>query len=164
MPNCAKCQFKYPATIVIDGKRRNLANRSYCLTCSPFGEHNTRRIEQPPAEKLSITRSCTVCNKDFQINNHGSRGLVCGSCKVAKRRWKIKRQAVEYKGGKCLKCGYDRCLRALQFHHRESDKKEFVISRGTYSWERIKIELDKCDLLCSNCHVELHDGKVAVRF
>ena len=68
--------------------------------------------------------------------------------------------ARNYKGGKCAVCGYDKCQRALSFHHVNPKEKDFDLSsRGlTRSWERIKKEIDKCVLLCANCHMELHDG------
>lgn len=73
-------------------------------------------------------------------------------------RTRIKQKAVKYKGGKCFICGYDRCNQAMDFHHLDSSKKEFVISGGTRSFENIKAELDKCVLLCRNCHSEVHAG------
>lgn len=73
----------------------------------------------------------------------------------------MKEKAVEYKGGCCQVCGYDRCIRALDFHHIDSSKKDFTISSNcNKSWERIKIEIDKCILVCSNCHREIHSGLV----
>jgi len=77
--------------------------------------------------------------------------------KVARRRKKIKELAVAYKGGKCEICGYNRCIAALEFHHKDPTQKEFgIASKGyTRSWERVKAELDKCQLVCSNCHREL---------
>ena len=66
--------------------------------------------------------------------------------------------AIEYKGGKCIFCGYSKCVRSLQFHHCDRTKKDFNISAVSYSWERMKIELDKCILVCANCHGEIHDG------
>lgn len=77
---------------------------------------------------------------------------------VQKRRKKIRQMAVEYKGGSCEKCGYDRCLEALEFHHLDSSQKDFSISSKGYtrSWERVKAELDKCVMLCANCHREEH--------
>lgn len=85
----------------------------------------------------------------------------CRKCSVeyvAVRKKKIKLQAIEYKGGKCIKCGYDKCRAALSFHHRDPSQKEFNIGEQAYqkNWEIIKKELDKCDLLCMNCHFELH--------
>ena len=79
---------------------------------------------------------------------------------VAKRRKKLREMAREYKGGKCQICGYDKCSRALSFHHVDPKEKAFGISvRGlTRSWEKIKTEIDKCVLLCANCHMEVHEG------
>lgn len=74
------------------------------------------------------------------------------------RRIAKKIRAVDYKGGKCIKCGYDKCYDALEFHHRNMDEKEFSPSKlvRNNKWETVKKELDKCDLLCSNCHKEIH--------
>lgn len=58
-----------------------------------------------------------------------------------------------------MKCGYDKNLSVLNFHHREPEEKNFSLSSrelGMYSEDRLLDELDKCDLLCSNCHAELH--------
>jgi len=77
---------------------------------------------------------------------------------VYKRRKKVRQMAVEYKGGKCQICGYDRCIEALEFHHTNSSGKDFSISEKGYtrSWDRVREELDKCMLLCANCHREFH--------
>jgi hypothetical protein len=100
---------------------------------------------------------------EFALENFGTpkERRKCKKCRtnaVHRRRLKLKQLALEYKGGKCQKCGYDKCSAALDFHHRESSDKEFGLSKKglTRSWEKTKIELDKCDLLCSNCHRELH--------
>ena len=79
---------------------------------------------------------------------------------VKKRRLKIREMAKEYKGGKCMLCGYNKYLGALDFHHLDPSRKGFAIStRGlTRSWEKIREELDKCILVCANCHRELHAG------
>jgi 5-methylcytosine-specific restriction endonuclease McrA len=79
---------------------------------------------------------------------------------VVKRRKKVRDMALEYKGGSCQICGYTKSKRALSFHHIDPKKKDFGIStRGfTRSWEKTRNELDKCILLCMNCHMEIHDG------
>lgn len=75
------------------------------------------------------------------------------------------RRRTEYKkmfGGKCCLCGYDKCLDALQFHHKDPSQKDFEISDFIFgrlsnvSDQDVRNELDKCMLVCSNCHCELH--------
>ncbi|HDQ26619.1 MAG TPA: HNH endonuclease [bacterium] len=77
---------------------------------------------------------------------------------VTKRRKKIRKMALEYKGGKCSFCGYKKCEEALEFHHLDAKHKDFGISCKGYtrSWESVKEELDKCVLVCANCHREIH--------
>ena len=84
---------------------------------------------------------------------------------VRKRRRKVRLMAVEYKGGKCSRCGYSRCIEALEFHHLDSSQKDFGMSQDGYtrSWERVRQELDKCVLLCANCHRELHASSQLLR-
>jgi len=74
------------------------------------------------------------------------------------RKYKYKLRAVEYLGGKCSVCGYNKCLAALEFHHIDPTKKNKDLKNLTAngSLMDILIELDKCILLCSNCHRELH--------
>ena len=81
---------------------------------------------------------------------------------VAKRRRKIKGQAIEYKGGKCTFCGYAKYQGALEFHHIDPNLKEFGLGLDglTRSWEKTRNEIDKCILICSNCHRELHAGLI----
>lgn len=86
----------------------------------------------------------------------------CASEAVQRRREKLKKLLVEYKGGKCEICGYDKCVSALEFHHLNPEEKDFAIGQKGYtrSFERNKSEVDKCILVCSNCHREIHDGLI----
>ena len=79
---------------------------------------------------------------------------------VQKRRKNIRWKAIAYKGGRCQICSYDRCAEALEFHHLSSSRKDFGISSKGYtrSWNKVLEELEKCILLCANCHRELHAG------
>lgn len=68
-----------------------------------------------------------------------------------------KQMAVDYLGGKCIDCGYHQCIAALEFDHRNPKEKEGSVKGFLCgSWEKVKKELDKCDLRCSNCHRERH--------
>lgn len=80
---------------------------------------------------------------------------------VKQSRKRLKTKAVDYKGGSCVKCGYSLCHAALEFHHLDPAEKDFHLSHAatnTWSWDRIKQELDKCILLCCRCHREVHAG------
>ena len=61
-------------------------------------------------------------------------------------------------GGKCQRCGYNRSLRALQFHHLDPKEKDFHITgRDYHTWPKVEEELKKCIMLCANCHFEEHE-------
>ena len=71
----------------------------------------------------------------------------------------IKYYLIQQRGGKCEKCGYDKNMAALEFHHLHPEEKEFTLdSRNLerHSDEEILKEFDKCILLCANCHAEFH--------
>lgn len=95
---------------------------------------------------------------EFVVNSQNKK--ICKKCRVENvinHRRKIKEKAIEYKGGKCEICGYNKCKGALDFHHLDPDQKDIdFIKLKNRSWERLKIELDKCILVCSNCHREIH--------
>lgn len=99
-----------------------------------------------------------ICTKEVKPG----RRFCCPQCKrkyfVDKRRKDLKQKALDYKGGRCELCGYNKCQEALAFHHLKPKKKDFAISGDgfTRSWERIRQELGKCILICANCHAEIH--------
>ncbi len=134
---CRKCKNTFGNRIQIEGQWKNISNRKFCLKCSPFGKHNTK----PDIDSISKS-------------NKGR-----NSKDVSEWRRRTKLKLIEYKGGKCQRCGYDKpCAGAYDFHHRDSSKKEFGISSGcVQAFEKMKEEADKCDLLCKNCHAEVHE-------
>lgn len=79
---------------------------------------------------------------------------------VSLRRKKIKEMAISLLGGQCFFCNYKRCHSALDFHHLDEKNKKFGLSKDgiTRSWEKTKAELQKCILVCANCHREIHAG------
>jgi len=79
---------------------------------------------------------------------------------VNKHRHEIKKALVKYKGGKCEKCGYNKCIAALTFHHKNPKEKEFTIGGRNYAWDRMVREVNKCILVCHNCHAEIHNKKI----
>lgn len=92
----------------------------------------------------------------------GKKCRQCNTDAVTRRRKKIKQMAVEYMGGKCSRCAYDKCIAALEFHHLDPSEKDFALgNKGhTRSWDRVVLELNKCILLCANCHREVENGDI----
>lgn len=74
--------------------------------------------------------------------------------KLAARKWFL-----EFKKSlKCVQCGEDH-PGCLEFHHQDPTTKEVEISKAIsnrWSPERIMKEIDKCEVLCSNCHKKHH--------
>jgi len=73
------------------------------------------------------------------------------------RRWRIKRTIVEMMGGKCSICGYNKCINALEFHHKgkEKDAAIFELIKNS-SEQNVLKEVQRCILVCANCHREAH--------
>ena len=86
--------------------------------------------------------------------------MRCNSARVDKLRRFRKRELVRLFGGKCIECNYDKCVEALEFHHRDPSAKKFQLSMTnlTRSWDVVLQEAVKCDLVCSRCHVEIYVG------
>ena len=164
MPTCQLCENDFPNTKVIDGKRRYLNKRSFCLDCSPFGITNRKSLGRMRAERRG-RKPCLGCGEDKKLEDYYSPTFTyCIPCESARKHQAtlaLKRAAVDYKGGQCVVCGYDKCLSGLAFHHRDPATKETTIGglRGLLT-EAIKAELDKCELVCQNCHAETHCTKL----
>lgn len=160
---CAKCKISFRIFPIINGKRCDLSDRKYCISCLPFGNYNSYDLTR------GLEKECKMCRKIFPIREFQRKKRVkglyrtrydntCRPCLAEKSRLKhieTKRLSVNYLGGKCARCGYQRCLSALDFHHKDSSTKEFEIG-SKVNFEKIKEELDKCELLCRNCHAEHH--------
>ena len=118
-------------------------------------------------------RVCRICEKPF-YGLVGDRRVFCYECAPGgmsptdtyKNKCRaIKHILVEYKGGQCIECGYSKCEGALQFHHLNGEDKDFTLSSihpNEVSMADLLQEVDKCVLLCANCHVQKHtvDNKI----
>lgn len=150
---CKKCNAVFTRFKMIDGKFRNLSNRKFCLSCSPFGKHNTKKLN------LESPKVCIRCNKPYE-SSHGNKKGCCNSCSVSLYRINLKKEIVDLFGGKCVICGYDKCFSALEFHHLDPKQKEHKISGSTSNKKKLIKEANKCILVCVRCHREIHSGIV----
>ena len=144
MKVCESCGSAFSAKLVVDGRMRSLYRRRYCLTCSPFGFHNTSRT--PPgslsADDLAEYRRRRRNAKTYRYQK--------------KRRKHMKVQLVSARGGRCVDCGYAALRSALEFHHRDASGKDFAVSSFGGPWAALLAEAEKCDLVCANCHRVRH--------
>ena len=120
-----------------------------------YGLRTSKCISNYP---INGSVNCVLCKKSILVKLRNKR--MCSACRTRIRRFRTKWAAVKYLGGKCVQCGWEGRadeIAAYDFHHRESDKKEFQIGNvANKSWESIKEELGKCDLVCRRCHSILH--------
>ena len=134
--------------------------------------------EQPRTKSIILIndiqfKKCPKCEgvKNLQNEFYTSKnGDVHGWCKPCNNKITYEKQlarkveCVKYKGGKCIVCNYDKYIGALDFHHINPEEKEFNIAQlRSYSLEFLTKELNKCVLLCKNCHAEVHHGLVDLK-
>ena len=131
--NCSVSTIRYWLGVFeLKTLRGLIKNKYFCLDCS------TEDITRFSKGRYSL---CNKCRNKFHI----------------KKGRKYKTLAIEYKGGCCIHCGYNKCQAALQFHHRNPSEKDPKWSTmKNWTFESKKSELDKCDLVCANCHAEIH--------
>lgn len=124
---------------------------------------------------------CVICENELKGNqkkyccskcrNKGSHKNSIKSPETRQKYQKIqnqnrillKYQLLEAKGGKCSNCGYDKNIAALEFHHLDPDEKDFAISSSTTTnFDKLFLEVEKCVILCANCHREFHHPELDI--
>jgi hypothetical protein len=117
----------------------------------------------------SPTRKCAVelrrCKRhgrtEFAFYGERWRCKRCVGEAVTRRKQKVKQLLVEEAGGCCAVCGYDRCIINLTFHHVDPRTKSFGMSmRSTKALATYREEMEKCVLVCANCHGEIEAGLI----
>lgn len=136
--------------------------REYGLT-TRRGEWRRKSMSETGDTRMDVVqRECSQHGlTDFKRRStSGYRCLKCRAEAVARRRRKVKQILVDDAGGRCIVCGYSRCIAALEFHHLVPADKSFSLShRGVArSLHKARVEAGKCALLCANCHAEVEAG------
>lgn len=119
--------------------------------------------------------SCRVCNECQKIRMQRKRANPDFRANESARtaEWRAK-QGSEYLAGiresrrkkkewldalkvKCARCP-ETHVSCLEFHHRNPAEKDFLLSVGVakFSLEKLQAEVEKCDVICANCHRKLH--------
>ena len=119
---------------------------------------------------MSQPKICARCGESFFPKKQAKTRRYCYQCvpeesnEPTSIRRIIKQWGLEYKGDKCCICGYNKCQEALEFHHIDESKKSFSLSDHgiKLDWPLIQQELDKCVVVCANCHREIHAKHIEV--
>lgn len=130
-----------------------------CPVCGVILPANTTNHDCKSVD-LKQDRHCVDCGKPLSSIGYERWKNSCPQCE--KRKWReknaIERKALRVKfGGKCCVCGYDRCFAALHFHHIDNSEKYEWSNKGNASLREIKAHPERFQLLCANCHIELHE-------
>jgi transposase len=129
---------------------------------SPIQVRREGTAERVDPDRGAVVRTCAQHGRtSFVVERSGRvRCRLCRQERVTEWRRRLKARLVEEAGGRCELCGYDACIGALHFHHRNPDEKVFALSGGgmARSLARVREEAAKCSLLCANCHAEVEAG------
>lgn len=159
---CKKCGSNFSRQLRIGERRYNLQNRKYCLVCSPFKEHNTKKLEFIPDGKDLVDKKCVSCEKNITKKSE-RKGKLCWVCANKKVREEKVNKIKGIVGNSCWFCGYSKCWKAIEFHHVNPEDKLFSLSAREmqFAWEKIETEFKKCVLACACCHREIHYGLIS---
>lgn len=109
-------------------------------------------------------RMCKPCRKAYNREYHAKRSEEAKNRKLENqknRRKRILNEIREYKGKHGCSCCSESEPVCLEFHHTDPDGKDFNIAdalKSGYSLDRIMTEIEKCIVVCSNCHKKIHAG------
>lgn len=119
-------------------------------------KYNLKTHKKRWGRELGLEKNikCVFCGKTTVEGKYH-----CQYCNQKLNRLRYRIALVKYKGVKCEVCGYEGNISVMEFHHTNSNEKEFGLGDGIKSWESMKKEVDKCELLCSNCHRIKHSEK-----
>ena len=99
-------------------------------------------------------KTCTLkINSKYRNTLLGKQKHYKANLLNRQRNYKLLKQL---KSNGCAICGYNKCTKALDFHHVIPKDKKFYIVADSMQREDLIEELNKCILLCSNCHREIH--------
>lgn len=141
------------------------STKKYCSRSCENKAKYIREKERKTALQNGIDidlKTCPICGTLFKPKDKSAnQRICCYNCmpdSIQLTRGMFLAKIKEARGGKCIRCGYNTCIKALEFHHIDPSKKDFTISNDHFKLIEAMRESQKCILICSNCHKELHDN------
>lgn len=153
MRKCA-CGKQIPYKVKINGRLRNLQNRTQCLACLPFGE-SPYRPKDPAHERSRCARKQKAYY--YRFKNQHEKGYGPTTC----RRKRRKNLILALFNKKCQICNYNRCTVNLSFHHLNTKQLGLDEAKWGRTAQSITREITKCVLICHNCHGEVHQHLIS---
>lgn len=132
-------------------KKINRSERSVKHKAARLGLSRGR----PPANKPKEKNYRKEIDKKYYEEN--KKRIYTNKVNRMKKR---KKELLGILGGKCSKCGYSKCIAALEFHHTGEKEDHLAHMIKNSSEEKTLKEVKGCILLCANCHRELHNGSI----
>lgn len=139
------------------------STKKYCSrTCE-----NKARAEREKLKKEALLQGidieikhCLICGSEFKPKDKNANQRMCCYTCMPEGKQLIRSEFInlikQQRGGKCEKCGYDKYLGALDFHHLDPSQKDFTIGNRDFKLKECIEESQKCIMLCANCHREIH--------
>lgn len=133
-----------------------------------------RQFNVQPSKEMADSKLCPKCGARERHQGPNHLEPYCKPCRLEYTRNRNKQVRTErrawmddYKVKRgCCKCGYNAHPVALELNHIDPSNKEFTVSRmlgAGYQWEKILAEIDKCEVMCSNCHqIHTYENKHSV--
>lgn len=156
----SKIENKGKTTVRYWLNKYNLTTNHKSFSDGYIGENSILKVDGRPVQNCS---KCSILLTEETGYWRSSKKIWQANCKKCHNKYSVerwqnnKKRAVDYKGGKCGRCGYDKCIDALEFHHIDPTQKDKNFGNiKIRRWEDQKKELDKCICVCANCHREIH--------
>ena len=134
--------------------------KKYDLTSSHQSIQNKKKVPIVDGKKECMKCHTILPIKEFNVKPSGALTSYCKKCTNKDKYSLLKRRKIEIIqkfGNKCSICGYNKNISALEFHHIDPNEKEFHLGNAkTTNLDKLLLEMDKCVLVCANCHRELH--------
>lgn len=169
---CPKCNVELTYKQKSQVSRAN-QNNSKCASCAAsdkprHGLYTTcKGCGTPIYKPKSEIRSRNFCSRKCLNSMKGelspawiggdAASRVRETIRIKEIRKTLKQKGIDFLGGKCSVCGYNKCIASLDFHHPDQSKKDdSFLKKCNTTWKNMKAKIKNCVLLCSNCHREYH--------
>ena len=132
---------------------------SKCFTIKPLEDFAFKN--KATGRRNAVCKACHKIYRDNHYRNNKRKNVR----RTSKRRETLREWVNTYKKERSCACCSESFYRCLEFHHLNPDEKDLAVAdaiNNGWSIKRIQKEIDKCILVCANCHVKIHAGLISI--